>query len=128
MACSLKSLTARSKPALLYDPNKHHPLLIPTSGDSYPGWTLEHFQKVVNQARPGKIVVLQFHGVPDPSHPWVNTPPALFREEMSYLKSQGFQVIALAGRRPISAEDSTGRSIADIPAVEPAGTAAPSAR
>lgn len=79
----------------LYDPSKHHPLLIPTSGDSYPGWTLEHFQKVVNQAGPGKIVVLQFHGVPDPSHPWVNTPPALFREEMSYLKREGFQVIAL---------------------------------
>ena len=79
----------------LYDPGKHHPLLIPTSGDSYPGWTLEHFQKVVNQASPGKIVVLQFHGVPDPSHPWVNTPPELFREEMTYLKSQGFQVITL---------------------------------
>ena len=79
----------------LYDPQKHHPLLIPTSGDSYPGWTLEHFQKVVDQAGPGKIVVLQFHGVPDPSHPWVDTPPALFREEMSYLKRQGFRVIAL---------------------------------
>ena len=79
----------------LYDPEKHHPLLIPTSGDSYPGWTLEHFKRVVDQASPGKIKVLQFHGVPDPSHPWVNTPPALFQEEMSYLKSQGFQVIAL---------------------------------
>jgi len=79
----------------LYDPERHHPLLIPTSGDSYPGWTLQHFQKVVDQASPGKIKVLQFHGVPDPSHPWVDTPPALFREEMSYLKSQGFQVIAL---------------------------------
>ena len=79
----------------LYEPHKHHPLLIPTSGDSYPGWTLEHFKRVVNQANPGKIVVLQFHGVPDPSHPWVDTPPALFREEMNYLKSHGFQVIAL---------------------------------
>ena len=79
----------------LYDPSKHHPLLIPTSGDSYPGWTLRHFRNVVDQASPGKIVVLQFHGVPDPSHPWVDTPPTLFREEMNYLKSQGFQVIAL---------------------------------
>jgi peptidoglycan/xylan/chitin deacetylase (PgdA/CDA1 family) len=79
----------------LYDPAKHHPLLIPTSGDSYPGWTLEHFQKVVNQASAGKIVVLQFHGVPDLSHPWVHTSPELFRAEMGYLKSQGFQVIAL---------------------------------
>jgi len=79
----------------LYDPEKHHPLLIPTSGDSYPGWTLEHFQKVVNQASPGRIVVLQFHGVPDLSHPWVHTSPELFRAEMNYLKRQGFQVIAL---------------------------------
>jgi peptidoglycan/xylan/chitin deacetylase (PgdA/CDA1 family) len=83
------------EPGPLYDPNKHHPLLIPTSGDSYPGWTLEHFQRVVNQASPGKIVVLQFHGVPDVSHPWVHTPPELFREEMNYLKREGFQVIAL---------------------------------
>jgi peptidoglycan/xylan/chitin deacetylase (PgdA/CDA1 family) len=79
----------------LYEPGKHHPLLIPTTGDSYPGWTLEHFQKVVQQAGPGKIVVLQFHGVPDPAHPWVHTPPELFREEMVYLKAQGYQVIAL---------------------------------
>jgi len=79
----------------LYDPGRHHRLLIPTSGDSYPGWTLQHFQKVVSQAVPGRIVVLQFHGVPDPSHPWVNTPPELFREAMHYLKRQGLQVIAL---------------------------------
>jgi len=79
----------------VYDPEKHHPLLIPTSGDSYPGWTLEHFQKVVNQASPGKVVVLQFHGVPDLSHPWVHTSPEQLRAEMNYLKRQGFQVIAL---------------------------------
>ena len=50
---------------------------------------------MVNQASPGKIVVLQFHGVPDLSHPWVHTSPELFRAEMNYLKRQGFQVIAL---------------------------------
>jgi peptidoglycan/xylan/chitin deacetylase (PgdA/CDA1 family) len=79
----------------VYDPQKNHPLLIPTTGDAYPGWTLQHFQRVVNQAGRGRIAVLQFHGVPDPTHPWVNTEPELFRECMAYLKQNNFRVIAL---------------------------------
>jgi peptidoglycan/xylan/chitin deacetylase (PgdA/CDA1 family) len=77
-----------------FEPAAHHRLLIPTSGDAYPGWTLEHFQRVVERARAGKIVVLQFHGVPDP-HPWVNTSPERFRQYMTFLKKHGFRVIAL---------------------------------
>jgi peptidoglycan/xylan/chitin deacetylase (PgdA/CDA1 family) len=77
-----------------FEPATHHPLLIPTTGDAYPGWTLEHFQRVVAPALAGKIVVLQFHGVPDP-HPWVNTPPERFREYMAYLKQHEFRVIAV---------------------------------
>lgn len=83
------------EPGPLYEPGKHHPLLIPTSGDGYPGWTLEHFRRVVDRAGPGRIVVLQFHGVPDPKHPWVHTPPERFREYMRYLKEGGFEVIAM---------------------------------
>jgi len=79
----------------VYDPQKNHPLLIPTTGDAYPGWTLEDFQNVVNEAGRGRIAVLQFHGVPDPAHPWVNTRPELFRECMAYLKQKAFRVIAL---------------------------------
>jgi peptidoglycan/xylan/chitin deacetylase (PgdA/CDA1 family) len=79
----------------LLDVKKNHPLLIPTAGDSYPGWTLEHFKKVVAGAKDGKIAVLQFHGVPDTVHPWVNTPPELFRQCMDYLKDNGYHVIAL---------------------------------
>ena len=78
-----------------FDPLRHHPLLIPTTGDAYPSWTLEHFERVVAQAKDGKIVVLQFHGVPDPAHPWVHTPPERFREYMSYLKQEGFRAIAM---------------------------------
>ncbi len=78
-----------------FDPTRHHPLLIPTTGDAYPGWTLEHFKKVVRSASKGQIVVLQFHGVPDTQHPWVNTSPDLFRQCMDYLKQNGFAVIAL---------------------------------
>ena len=78
-----------------YDPAKNHPLLIPTTGDAYPDWTLDHFRRVVAQARDGRIAVLQFHGVPDRAHPWVNTPPERFREYMTYLKQEGFRVIPM---------------------------------
>lgn len=73
----------------------HHPLLIPTTGDAYPAWTFEHFKNVLLSAKPGEIVVLQFHGVPDEKHPWVHTPPAAFREYMMYLKQNGYHTLAL---------------------------------
>jgi peptidoglycan/xylan/chitin deacetylase (PgdA/CDA1 family) len=78
-----------------YIPNQHDPLLIPTTGDAYPKWTLEHFVHVVSHARPGHAVVLQFHGVPDVKHPWVHTPPENFRKYMIYLKRHNFRVIPL---------------------------------
>lgn len=83
----------RVGPAL--DVMKHHPLLIPTTGDASPAWTLEHFKKVISSARPNEIVVLQFHGVPDRKHPWVNTPPEAFRQYMTYLKENGYRTIAM---------------------------------
>ena len=78
-----------------YEPGLDHPFLIPSAGDAKPKWTLEDFKRAVTQARDGKIAVLQFHGVPDRDHPWVHTPPELFREYMNYLKDGGFKVIAL---------------------------------
>jgi len=80
-------------PAL--DVTKHHPLLIPTTGDAYPGWTLEHFKNVLASAKPGEIVVFQFHGVPDTAHPWVNTPAENFRQYMLYLKQNGYRTITI---------------------------------
>lgn len=78
-----------------YDPKLHHPLLIPTTGDAYPNWTLEHFKQVVARATNSQIVVLQFHGVPDVAHPWVHTPPERFREYMAYLKANNFRCISV---------------------------------
>jgi peptidoglycan/xylan/chitin deacetylase (PgdA/CDA1 family) len=83
-----------------FDPKQHHPLLIPTTADAYPDWTLEYFQQVVARAQDAKIVVLQFHGVPDLAHPWVYTPPENFRQYMTYLKENGFQAIALRDLEP----------------------------
>lgn len=79
----------------LFDPQRHHPLLIPSAGDAYPDWTLEHFQKVVDRAGNGQIAIVQFHGVPDVKHPWVHTPEDRFRAYMGYLKQGGFHVIAM---------------------------------
>lgn len=78
-----------------YEPGKDHPLLIPSAGDARPKWTLDNLKRAVNQARDGKIAVLQFHGAPDNEHPWVNTPEEKFRDYMRYLHQNGFKVIAL---------------------------------
>ena len=85
--------TLQAGPA--FDPRRHHPLLIPTTGDAYPKWTLDHFIRVVSEAKAGQAVVLQFHGVPDVKHPWVHTPPENFRRYVSYLKDHEYRVIAL---------------------------------
>ena len=83
-----------------FDPLKHHPLLIPTTGDAYPNWTIAQLERVAAQAKQGRAVVLQFHGVPDVAHPWVHTPPENFRRYMEYLKQNGFHVVALGDLAP----------------------------
>jgi peptidoglycan-N-acetylglucosamine deacetylase len=47
-------------------------------------------------AKAGEIVVLQFHGVPDTAHPWVNTPPENFRQYMLYLEQNGYRTITMS--------------------------------
>lgn len=78
-----------------YQPGLDDPRLIPSAGDARPDWTLANFEQAVNQARDGRIAVLQFHGVPDRDHPWVHTDPKRFEEYLRYLHTNSFQVIAL---------------------------------
>jgi peptidoglycan/xylan/chitin deacetylase (PgdA/CDA1 family) len=78
-----------------FEPGRDNPLLIPSAGDARPDWTLQDFKRAADQARDGKIAVIQFHGVPDREHPWVNTLPERFEEYMRYLKTNSFHVIAL---------------------------------
>ena len=78
-----------------YEPGADHPLLVPSAGDARPFWTIDDFKLAVAQAKEGKIAVMQFHGVPDTEHPWVNTDPKLFEACMAYLKEGGFTVVAL---------------------------------
>ena len=78
-----------------YDPGKHHPLLIPTTCDGYPDMDLDQFIQVLESVKKDEIPVLQFHGVPDTAHPWVNTSQNKFHEYMNYLKEHNYQVIAM---------------------------------
>jgi peptidoglycan/xylan/chitin deacetylase (PgdA/CDA1 family) len=80
---------------LAYEPGLDHPLLIPTTGDARPTWTLDNLKTAVSMAKHGKIAVLQFHGVPDTAHIWVNTPPENFAAFMQYLADEHYTVIAM---------------------------------
>lgn len=78
-----------------YEPNLDDPLLIPTTGDARPTWILEDLKRAVTRAKDGRIAVLQFHGVPDREHPWVNTPPERFAEYLQWMKDNGYRCIAV---------------------------------
>lgn len=78
-----------------YEPGLDHPLLIPSTGDARPAWKLDDLKRAVAEARGGRIAVLQFHGVPDTAHAWVNTSQKQFEEYMKYLADEGCIVIAM---------------------------------
>lgn len=80
---------------IAYEPRHDHPLLLPTTGDARPNWTIENLKHAVAPAKDGRIAVLQFHGVPDREHPWVNTPPERFAEYLTWLKENGYRGIAV---------------------------------
>lgn len=76
-----------------YDALADNPLLIPS-------WSMnstnkEQIYKAFQEAKEGKIVVLTIHGVPDVEHPWVNTPPELFKEYLKYLSDNHYKVVSL---------------------------------
>ncbi len=84
---------ARAGGSRPYDPLNDHPYLIPS-------WATDENNKreimeALQKAKDGKIVVLTLHGVPDIEHPWVNTPPELFREYLQYLADNGYTVISM---------------------------------
>lgn len=84
---------ARAGGSRVYEPESDFPLLVPS-------WAMNaenkpQIMEAFNKARDGKVVVLTIHGVPDVEHPWVNTPPELFREYLQYLAENRYTVVAL---------------------------------
>ncbi len=78
-----------------YEPGFDDPLLIPSAGDARPDWTLDNFVTAVEQARFGRIAVLQFHGIPDEAHAWVSSSTQNFEAYMNYLAKNNYTVIAM---------------------------------
>lgn len=78
-----------------FEPGSDHPLLLPSAGDARPKWTLDDFQRAVEQAREGRIAIMQFHGAPDTAHEWVNSPQQNFEAYMHFLALHQYKVIAL---------------------------------
>ena len=86
-------LFARIGDGRAYDPGIDHRLLVP----SFPvhGDDPTAFYAALKQATAGRIAVLMFHGVPEYTHPWVNTTPERFAEYMQHLAENHYKVIAL---------------------------------
>src|SRR3569623_185518 len=86
-------LFAREGHNRVYDPAKDDPLLIPSvslSGDKQ-----KPFFDALKEAKDGHIVVFTYHGIPDKTHTWVNTPPEVFEQEMKYLADNLYTVIGV---------------------------------
>ncbi|MBR4220670.1 MAG: polysaccharide deacetylase family protein [Victivallales bacterium] len=84
---------ARTTEKRAWNPEADHKYRIPSIPIS--GTDTQPFMEAVALAKPGKPVVIVFHGVPDTVHPWVHTPPELFEFYMKYLADNGFDVCAM---------------------------------
>jgi len=78
-----------------YEPGRDHHFLIPSAAVPLPKWTLGDLVSAVSQARNDRIAVVQFHGVPEGEHPFVNTPRRIFEDFLQYLHDHKYKVIAL---------------------------------
>lgn len=83
---------ARAGGSRAYEPLRDSPLLVPSWATN--ATNKEQIMLALKEAKKGKIVVLTLHGVPDVEHPWVNTPPELFKEYLRYLSEHHYKVIA----------------------------------
>ena len=99
-----------------YDPDVHHPLVVPSTGVPGPNYEFEDLVWAVEQAKDGKIAVLTFHGVPALEHPWVDVSPEQFETYMDYLRDGGCTVIALRDlAKYVDASDTVGKEITYFP-------------
>lgn len=84
---------ARTTEQRPWRPEADDPMRIPAI--PVQGEDKELFYRAVEQAGHDNVLVLVFHGVPDPVHEWVNTPPVLFAEYMQHLHRNGFRVASM---------------------------------
>ena len=85
--------TARTGGDRPYDVKHDDPLYVPSY--TIKGEDRDFFYNALKQADRQKVIVFTIHGVPDIAHPWVNTPPEVFKEYMQYLYDHHYRVIAM---------------------------------
>lgn len=73
-------------------PEEDDPFLIPAV--AVHGADGSNFRRALSYGEDGAVPVLVYHGVPDRLHPWVDTPPAVFEEEMRFLRRENYRVLA----------------------------------
>lgn len=78
-----------------FEPGQDHPLMLPSAGDARPKWSLPDFVRAAEQAKDGRVAIIQFHGVPDTAHDWVSSNRQNFEAYLKYLKLENYTVIAL---------------------------------
>lgn len=76
-----------------YNIENDNPFLLPSYDIA--GTDTVKVYKALRSASKGNVVILTIHGVPDIIHPWVNTPPELFKEYMNFLKRNNYTVWSL---------------------------------
>jgi peptidoglycan/xylan/chitin deacetylase (PgdA/CDA1 family) len=105
-------------PEIAYDPARHDPLLVP-SFEAGPTWTIERYRRILGYARDGRAVVLQFHGIPNPTYPACSVEPEVFEQLLDDLTEGGFHVVAMRdlGRwvnpKPVPSDPLVGRRVPD---------------
>ncbi len=58
--------------------------------------TLEDFQKVLENANKNTVIVLTYHHIADDCPEETSTPTQNFKEQIKYLKENGFEVVLLS--------------------------------
>lgn len=86
-------LTARTCEPKPYTPGTDDPYYIPSY--AIQGTDTTSFYKALGEQKDGQVIVFLFHGVPDMEHPWVNTPPEVFKGYMEYLHAHNYRVVSI---------------------------------
>ncbi|HJH02771.1 polysaccharide deacetylase family protein [Victivallis vadensis] len=74
----------------------------PAVDDSYmiPAYAVhgdgEAFHRALAAGCSDAVPVLVYHGIPDYAHPWVDTAPEKFAEEMRFLASEGYRALSFS--------------------------------
>lgn len=92
---------ARTTEKRQWRPLEDDPMQVPAFPVQTAQKGMEFFYEAIAGATEQNVTVLVYHGVPEMVHPWVDTAPELFAQQMEILHQQGFTALTL-GEVPIA--------------------------